>query len=637
MTTLGYLGYNTSAPTGPLAMNQLPVVFPLPAKVYDVVVGRSSVNEEETPADVALGAETLSAPQHRLMILYHASQADQVNTLIDLLDQTVDVPERQVLIEGMVVELLEEDFKEIGILWNRFGGRFTFIPDGERVPFMLSFSSAATPSSALAEGIRTLLRAVIQEGKAEVLSSPSVLVLNNRNARIKIVRDTPILSSKIIFDTTTADIRFEPVGIVLNIKPRISQDDSVVTMQIIAEVSEIPTGEELEVSGTVVAPAIDRRIVETVARVHNNMPFIIGGLIRNKKSRVLDRVPILSRIPIIGVWFRRSITIREKREVIIVLTPRVIPKGEARRPVLPKDSSRYDFLDNRLFRQTYRLKAEDVFDLRILENNERILSAFDRAQALVRKHPEYADKPPFNELAARVIPGEDAIVVRMIYEIAKDKLRLHQSIPTENLIFMRRDESKPAGFDVEWLANDDGDGILQTASPNGTVAGYFRGGYPRQVLVLRFRADPECGLDAALLSRVAQVEWLTVEGPGDKEAEEQIAEHLLAINVLGVDRRYDEYAVALNTPDDLTRLKAAVALREVAKVNDVGELTALRNFRVGRKFVIPELGSKERMFLVDRAAAGFFFMSDFYYETLKSRLEQSYEMLEQAIAREGLQ
>ena len=157
--------------------------------------------------------------------------------------------------------------------------------------------------------------------------------------------------------------------------------------------------------------------METVARVHDNTPFIIGGLIRNEKARETSRIPVISRIPIIGALFQDRTARREKREVIIVLTPRVIKTGGTNRPVLPKDSTRFDFLDNLLFRNSYRIRAEDVFDLGFLENNLTILEAFTSARHFVRRNPEYADRSPFKELAAGIIPGEDAVVIRMMYEI----------------------------------------------------------------------------------------------------------------------------------------------------------------------------------------------------------------------------
>jgi Flp pilus assembly secretin CpaC len=623
---LGMLGYKTQAPSGQVELSQLPAVFSLPFKDSVPVVGRSELKA----ADVALREDTLSAPQNRLMIAYHPSQSEQVAKLKELLATTVDVPDRQVLIEGMVIELTETDLKELGVQWQYYAKdmlQVTFLSETDKEPFTLTFNPGAPATSDLADRLRTTIRAVIQEGKGEVLSSPSVLVLNNRNARIKVVRDTPIISTKITQDVQNVDVRFEPVGIVLNIKPRISQDDSTVTMQIIAEVSEVPEGKAIVVTGTEVAPYIDRRVVETVARVYNNTPFIIGGLIRNQNSQAVDRIPILSRIPILGVLFRRTVTRREKREVIIVLTPRVISTAGTHRPLMPKDAARFDFLDNRLFRNSYRIKAEDVFDLGFLESNETILAAFDRAGALVRRHPEYAGRLPFKEFAARVIPGEDAVVIRMLYEIAKDKLRLEEQIPTENLIYFESDPQKPAGFSVKFLQDK-----IKEVSPDGTVDSFLAQTYPKKVLLFRYSASAEAGLQAALSSPVARVERREAAG------RDEVEDILLGINRLGEDYRYHEFAFVVDTAKDLVRLKTAVSVRETADVNNFEELLTLRNFRVGRRFVIPEFDrSLERMFLVDQTVAEVFFKSDYYYPALKARLEGGYKVLDEALRKEGME
>jgi hypothetical protein len=644
---LGVLGYNTAAPQGEVSLDTLPAVFPVPFKASEGVVGRSAYNADQEAQNAALPGPTLSAPHSRLMVLYHPTQSAAVARLKELLTETVDVPDRQVLIEGMVIELTEDDFKELGAQWEYFGQdwlKITFLNADDNTPFIISYNPEFTPAEALQDRLRATIRAVIQEGRAEVLSSPSVLVLNNRNARIKVVRDTPILSTKVTFDIQNVDVRFEPVGIVLNIRPRISQDDSAVTMQIVAEVSEIPPGEAISVAGTVVAPAIDRRVVETVARVHNNTPFIIGGLIRNEETREVDRIPILSRIPLLGAFFRRSVTTREKREVIIVLTPRVIPTAGRHRPLLPKDTARFDFLDNRLFRNTYRIKAEDVFDLGFLERNETILEAFSKARALVARHPEYAARPPINHLAEGAIPGEDAVVIRMLYEIAKDKLSLHEQIGTESIIYFEKAEGSPAGFEVEWLwkkLRQVAPEELKGAGMKRTLQYYFgRRDYPRKALLVSYDAERRGGLEAALQAPVATAEWVMVADP-DKPATGLIPrpqDLMLSANALaeeGYD--YEQHAFILDTESDLRRVKLALALREVAKVNDFGGLPVLREFRVGRRIAIPELaGEDERMFLLDAQAAFIFYKSDYYYSDLKARLERGYEMLEEALAREGM-
>ncbi len=633
VTILGQLGYNTEPPGGEVTLNQLPAVFPIPA-----ADSRSIVTDDSASGQV-LENQTLSAPRDRLMIVYHSSQCIRAGELRELLDRTIDVQERQVLIEGLLIELTEDSFKELGTEFELFGNEFRWssfaTPEGwargDPIPFLLHHNpeDLATPAD-LAERIRYVIRMIIQEGQGEVLSSPSVLVLNNENAQIRIVRDVPVLTTLVRETTTNFKIDFETVGIVLNIRPRISQDDRSVALQILVEVSEAPEEEFVVIEGQNVAPLINRRIVQTVARVQDNTPFIIGGLIRNEKARTVDRVPVLSRIPILGQLFQRRSRRREKREVIIVLTPRVISSRGGQRAVLPKDSERFDFLDNRLFRNSYRLKAEDVFDLGFLETSRTIRRTMSRVRRFVIANPEYAARSPFAEMASGVIPGEDAVVIRMLFEIARDKLELHERIPTENMLFFLSDPSMPAGFDVRFLARG-GRGVLEQASPDGTLQGYFNRPYPKDVLVLKFRHEPTGGLEEALRAPVAEAEWLTLQDEDDHAVEQRLHE----LNQVSEQYLPDSFALAIDDRDSLARLKNSIALREIAAVNNFERLLTLQRFRVGRRIVVPEFGAEEeRMFLVDHQVAENFYKSDYYYAALKQRLEMAYEIINRTIPEE---
>ncbi|MFO8007842.1 MAG: type II and III secretion system protein [Candidatus Brocadiia bacterium] len=629
---LGQLGYNTDPPGGEVDLSQLPVIFPMPTKGTDSVVSSQASKQK-------LNDQTLSAPQDRLMIVYHLSQCTEAGELQQLLDTTIDVQERQVLIEGLLIELTEDNFRELGTEFELFGNEFQWSsfakPDGwvrgDPIPFVLYHNpeGLATPAD-LAERLRYTIRMIIQQGQGEILSSPSVLVLNNQNAQIQVVRDVPIVETLVRENTTNFKVRYETVGIVLNIRPRVSQDDRSVALQILVEVSEAPEEDFIVIEDQNIAPLINRRIVQTVARVQDNTPFIIGGLIRNEEARTVDRVPVLSRIPILGQLFQRRTNRREKREVIIVLTPRVISSRGTQRAVLPKDSERFDFLDNRLFRNSYRLKAEDVFDLGFLETSQTIRRTMARVRRFVMGNPQYAGRSPFAEMASGVIPGEDAVVIRMLFEIARDKLALHERIPTENMLFFLMDSDKPAGFDVRFIARK-GYGVLEQASPDGTLKGYFNQPYPKDVLLLKFRQDPTGGLEEALRAPVAEMEWVTVQDEDDDAVERRLHE----LNAIGEDYVPDSFALAIEDPDGLVRLKNSIALREIAAVNNFERLLALQRFRVGRRIVVPEFGSEqERMFLIDHNVAENFYKSDYYYAALKQRLEKAYEIVDRTLPEE---
>lgn len=117
---------------------------------------------------------------------------------------------------------------------------------------------------------------------------------------------------------------------------------------------------------------------------------------------------------------------------------------------------------------------------------------------------------------------------------------------------------------------------------------------------------------------------------------DEVENALLDINRLHDDYAYHEFAFVLDTDKDLTRLKAALVLHEIAQVNNFEDLLLLRNFRVGRRIVIPQFKERGgRKYLMGQNVAEFFFKSDYYYEALAARLEQAYRIVEETLAMEG--
>jgi len=165
------------------------------------------------------------------------------------------------------------------------------------------------------------------------------------------------------------------------------------------------------------------------------------------------------------------------------------------------------------------------------------------------------------------------------------------------------------------------------------VETYFDAPYPRKVVVLHYRMEPCGGLESALSTPVATVEEVLIRNEDEEKALEVAA---LEVNRLDGPREYKEMMVPLIGPSDLERLRAAVALRELVKVNESRDLMRLSNLQRGRQIAIPELnGPRGRTYLVDHEVAGIFFKSDHYYVDLADNLHAAYEILDEAMAREG--
>jgi len=312
---------------------------------------------------------TSGETQQRLLILYDKDDPDSLQSLINLLQTTVDVPSRQIMIEALVIELNSTRTRDLGISFlteQRKASVYSVDVNettGATEPFLFTFDKSQRGIAKF----KAQLSALLQTGEAEILSNPSVLVLDDRQARIQIGQQVPVIKS---VNTLGAGIinsvDYFPVGIVLNLRPRVSDDGSEITMQTETIVSAINLTASQQVAGTktFLAPVVDNRQVQSIVRVSDNTPFIIGGLISTNNQTQMSGIPLLSQIPGLGALFRRTSVSKVKQEVIIVVTPHVVPLEDRYFSyVIPKDSDQFDRFNYKLFRNAYRIRGNDLFDL----------------------------------------------------------------------------------------------------------------------------------------------------------------------------------------------------------------------------------------------------------------------------------
>ncbi|MBX3363717.1 MAG: hypothetical protein KF866_03030 [Phycisphaeraceae bacterium] len=170
-----------------------------------------------------------------------------------------------------------------------------------------------------------LIRSLQAKGRLEVLSRPEVTVNNNEAAYIQVGENIAILDGVTTFDTgrTQANVRREDVGIILDVTPSISSD-GFVRMEIRPSISAV-TARTTQVSEDFNAPIISRREVETTVTVKDGQTIVIGGLIQTTDEERASKVPILGDIPGVGELFKTRERSRIKTELLVILTPRVIP------------------------------------------------------------------------------------------------------------------------------------------------------------------------------------------------------------------------------------------------------------------------------------------------------------------------
>ncbi len=185
--------------------------------------------------------------------------------------------------------------------------------------------------SASSNSVSVLLRALQEKRRLEVLSRPQLMSLDGRPGQVQVGQNVPrILRTD--FDALGGiqnTIGFEQVGLILQVVPRISPDGLVV-MDITAIKSEVgPEAEGIPISispqGQVLrSPRIDVSQALTTVSALSGQTVVLGGLLQTRKFDVHRRVPIVADIPLIGNLFRYDSVSEERRELLIILTPRII-------------------------------------------------------------------------------------------------------------------------------------------------------------------------------------------------------------------------------------------------------------------------------------------------------------------------
>ncbi len=185
--------------------------------------------------------------------------------------------------------------------------------------------------SAASENVSAMLRALAENHRVDILQRPQIMTLDNQPAFIQVGQRVPRITavSNNALTGNTNSITLDNVGLILGVTPRISPDGLVV-MQIDAEKSELEsdaTGIPIFTSptgGVIRSPIIDATTAQTTVAAMSEQTVVIGGLITKSDNKEHHGVPVLDDIPILNNFFRFDSTIKEKTELLIIMTPHII-------------------------------------------------------------------------------------------------------------------------------------------------------------------------------------------------------------------------------------------------------------------------------------------------------------------------
>jgi general secretion pathway protein D len=316
------------------------------------------------PQAVALVPGMIQADPATNSILIHAPDTIYKN-LRAALDK-LDVRRAQVYVEALIAEITADKAAEFGVQWqslsgveksgtNAFGGT-NFGGPGQNV-----LGIAANPATAgrglnvgVINGVvnipgigeilnlNLLIRALESDSNANILSTPTLLTLDNEEARIIIGQNVPFITgSYAVTGAATTPTPFQTVerkdvGLTLRVKPQISEGGTV-RLQIYQEVSSV-------VDTILPNPAgvtTNKRAVESTVLVDDGQIVVIGGLIQDGVRETVEKVPFLGDIPLLGALFTYSTRSRSKTNLMVFLRPTVM-----RNPQRAESFSieRYDYI-----------------------------------------------------------------------------------------------------------------------------------------------------------------------------------------------------------------------------------------------------------------------------------------------------
>ena len=552
---------------------------------------------------------TAGEPQQRLLIAYDKNNPEPVSRLVSLLRDQIDRPARQIVIEALVIEVNTEKLSELGFdltaVEGEFDASFADGFDGALQPFTLTFTESEFPTS---DYLQVRLSSLVARGEAEILSSPSVLVLDGRQARIQIGQQVPVVKSTATNAGIISAVDYFPVGIVLNLRPRINEAGSEVTMQVETIVSSVSQTAGSGSSDVFVAPTIDNRQVQTFVRVADNTPFIIGGLISSDSRDIESRVPILSDIPIIGRAFKRKDQDQLKKEVIVVLTPHVIPLDEPDfNYLLPQDSDAFNSFGNLLFRSAYRVRADDVFDLGFIYDSEYFQNYRRTLQSELQRTVDIEARTSLQQ-ALRSVPGEEILVNRMIWEIVHET-GFYNHVKTSNIILFNEDAaaSDGSGFTTDFL----GDHLPATAQSALQIElDLAERGTAERPLVQPIASLHETSVSGDDAFTRTLIEANPDVGPGQK-----------AMRTILVSNGAQPKGVRGATSLDV--LKGVLVMKKVIQLNSAMPRT-LEAFREGRQLLFPSAEDLENSFhLIDFDTARLFFEVIQYYPEFEKQFKMT--------------
>jgi general secretion pathway protein D len=280
-----------------------------------------TTTQTETSATDLKGEVTVVADvdTNSLMVMTSAKNYDRVKKIIDDLDRPIP----QVLIKVLVAEVTHDGEVDLGVEFSGLNIRDSGNGFQIGTDFGVASATDGFKFSLIESNLNAAIHALESVGKLDVLSRPYILTSDNKKATITVGEEVPFIRDSRTTDegSTINTIEYEDIGIILNVTPHINPDGLVI-MDVAPEISTL-TGNTVPISETVDAPTFAKRSASSRVAIQNGQTIVIGGLVQDRKTSTVNKVPLLGDIPLVGELFKRTQDSKSKTELLIFITPHV--------------------------------------------------------------------------------------------------------------------------------------------------------------------------------------------------------------------------------------------------------------------------------------------------------------------------
>ncbi len=351
-------GAGSSSPMGTAAANPTaatPASATAGSTLGSTATSSGSATGGQIQADTATNSLIITAPE---------PQYRQLRAVIDMLDQR----RAQVMVESLIAEVNADKAAQMGIQWQtatgQSGGNIGIIGTNFNNPIsttigqgnIIGASGGTAALSTLGGGLNignarqingtyvlgSLATFLQQNGDGNVLSTPTLLTIDNEEAKIVVGQNVPFVTGQYTNNNTTngsvnpfQTVERKDVGLTLKVKPQISETGTV-KLTIFQEVSSVVPNSVGSSTGLIT----NKRSIESNVLVDDGSIIVLGGLLSDEYSGGASQVPLFGDIPVIGWLFKSESRMRTKKNLMVFL-----------RPVVMRDAAASDALSNNRYQQ----------------------------------------------------------------------------------------------------------------------------------------------------------------------------------------------------------------------------------------------------------------------------------------------